>query len=493
MDGKETDNKATSATGVIRRNQPMAKTLPSGNHYTFMTKKIHRSLQKKRKTLPSRRLDIDTRLIEGYDNAMRSEWRLLFAAALSCFLTAGCTISLTLRDSIPLPELRREGYIVIPKPVQQPQGEKYDCGPEVAVAILDYWRTPLTLPEATRALKTDQHQGTPSPALLLFLREKGLVAEPRKGTLGVVKNAVDSGKPPIIMLEVSSQPKIFANPFNLERVYHFFIVVGYNDSRRTIVCAAPEGRGYEISYAVLDDAWKSAGHFLCDIRLPDAADFFRMGEEAESRGENDRAIALYRKVLELRPDDAASLLGIGNLLLAGGKKEAALEAYLRAQKSSPADPKILNNLANLYGEAGTNLDEALRLSEEAVRLYREELDAIRRRIPPTQSTSEGKEAQRTLRAKETELAYALGTLGQIRSRKGDHLKAIAAWQSSLETAPLSLTDFRARRWYEIGLAHREMRNDARAREALTNAANIVKDPALKTRIREALAPISAPR
>lgn len=407
--------------------------------------------------------------------------------SIGILFVAGCsTIPLKLHESVSREELIKNGYVLVSNPVVIPKGGQYDCGPEVASALFAYWGIDVPVSEAALILKTDRSHATLSIDLIPFFRRKGLSAKPLKGTIGSLKNGIDAGKPSIIMLEVASHIAPFSNPLGASRVFHFFLVTGYNDSQKTVFCPAPEGKGYEIAYAVLDDYWKNAGYFMLDVKPMGPDDYFDLAADAESKGDYASALSLFRKALDLDSRHAQSLVGMGNCLLSVGKKDEALKAYQEASKLNPNDPKLLNNLANLYGALGQRIDEAARLSENAVTGYRAEIARIEERLQHEASSSERE--RQTVRRNELqiELAYALGTLGQLRFKTKNFLGAVAAWQSSIETIPLKMFDFRAKRNYEIGLAYVELKDPKKARESLSEATALVKDPLLREEIEKAL-------
>jgi tetratricopeptide (TPR) repeat protein len=90
------------------------------------------------------------------------------------------------------------------------------------------------------------------------------------------------------------------------------------------------------------------------------------GVALEEAGRLDEAIALYRRVLAVRPDSARAWTNLGNAQGARAATPDAEKAYREALRLSPADPDALNNLAWLLLQDKQQLDEAEALAVRAV-------------------------------------------------------------------------------------------------------------------------------
>ena len=83
--------------------------------------------------------------------------------------------------------------------------------------------------------------------------------------------------------------------------------------------------------------------------------------------QEDRAIAEYQKIVELKPNNATAYVFIG--MIEDGRKnyDAAAENYRQALQQDQNAAIAANNLAWLYADHGKgNLDEAVRLAQGAV-------------------------------------------------------------------------------------------------------------------------------
>jgi tetratricopeptide (TPR) repeat protein len=106
----------------------------------------------------------------------------------------------------------------------------------------------------------------------------------------------------------------------------------------------------------------SAGSDLYSLRRPGVAlpsgvqDRFLAAVQAEEAGERQRAILLYKEILEIDPEYAAAYINMGTILFHQRNYALAEELYRRA---TVADPSYV--LA--YFDLGNVLDELLRLDE----------------------------------------------------------------------------------------------------------------------------------
>ncbi|MBN2489775.1 MAG: tetratricopeptide repeat protein [Planctomycetes bacterium] len=83
---------------------------------------------------------------------------------------------------------------------------------------------------------------------------------------------------------------------------------------------------------------------------PDAA--YLRGYAAERAGANDRAIEIYRSVLERAPTHARARFRLGFALDLRGDDDEAIEIYECLRDSQPTDPNAICNLGVLYEDRG---------------------------------------------------------------------------------------------------------------------------------------------
>ena len=141
----------------------------------------------------------------------------------------------------------------------------------------------------------------------------------------------------------------------------------------------------------------------------------------------ERAEKVLRGSMPKADDDGRVHYYLGWVLSNLGRQEEAKEEYRRAMQIDPGDARSMNNLGFLYAEDGENLDEALWLIGEAIRL-----DSSNR-------------------------LYYLDTLGWAYCQKGDYDKAVELFSEGIEEASKdgrygSLTGEMA---YHLGVAYQK--------------------------------------
>ena len=147
----------------------------------------------------------------------------------------------------------------------------------------------------------------------------------------------------------------------------------------------------------------------------------------------DEAIAEFEGIVKRDPSAVGARTMVGILLEQQGKREEAKKAYAAAVSGTDNAPVAANNLAFIYAEQGTNLDEALQLATTA-----------KQRLPNDGSVDD--------------------TIGWIYYKKGLADLAIKPFQESLKKRPDDPEVL-----FHLGLAYAKLGDKARARESLERA------------------------
>ncbi len=124
-------------------------------------------------------------------------------------------------------------------------------------------------------------------------------------------------------------------------------------------------------------------------RVPEAVDYLEraaalkadaapihesLGAARLAAGEADRAIAAYRRALELAPGSPGALNGLGVALKTQGHLEEAIDCYQQAVARQPKMAEAHNNLGNALVQNG-QADEALACYRQAIVLVPDYVDA----------------------------------------------------------------------------------------------------------------------
>ncbi|MBM3457006.1 MAG: tetratricopeptide repeat protein [Armatimonadetes bacterium] len=96
--------------------------------------------------------------------------------------------------------------------------------------------------------------------------------------------------------------------------------------------------------------------------------FVDAGHVALATGNLDGAELEFRKAIRLSKSASAAWLGLAAVAEQRNDRSSAIEAYEKALDIQPNQPVVQNNLAYHYADSGQNLDRALALAREAVRV-----------------------------------------------------------------------------------------------------------------------------
>jgi predicted Zn-dependent protease len=168
------------------------------------------------------------------------------------------------------------------------------------------------------------------------------------------------------------------------------------------------------------------------------------------KGDLPNAIANFKMAMTLSPHRFTSVALLARTLNQAGRTTEAIQFYRAALKISPQDSLVLNDLAFLIAETGTNLDEALKLAKQAV------------------GEAPG------------EITFA-DTLGWIYLKKGQVDSALQVFRNTVRQNPNN-TDFR----YHLGLALWRAGDKTNAKSELQAALALGPSPKLREEIQELL-------
>lgn len=93
----------------------------------------------------------------------------------------------------------------------------------------------------------------------------------------------------------------------------------------------------------------------------------RIGHLYERKGDYPHAIAMYRKGQQLSGDDPGPMVLLAEGLTTAGQPAEAVTLYRKVLSSHPDQAVAMNNLAILLSDTGGNVDEALKLAQNAVK------------------------------------------------------------------------------------------------------------------------------
>lgn len=111
----------------------------------------------------------------------------------------------------------RDGYLINDVPFFAQ--EEYQCGPASLASVLHYWNVHDSPEEIGAAVFSRSALGTLTVDMALYAERKGLRAEQLRGSMELLKESINSGHPPIVLVDYG---------ISVIQRNHFMVVTGYS-------------------------------------------------------------------------------------------------------------------------------------------------------------------------------------------------------------------------------------------------------------------------
>ena len=257
-----------------------------------------------------------------------------------------------------------------------------------------------------RALPKARNGGVLTLDLLLEARARGFGASLTTGSPEAIASALETGTPPILVLQVLNMPG------SRKDFFHYVIADGRDRDRGLVRLHFGDGKARWVSDGWLKRPWRGTANAMILIaprtaRPAPSGREIRYAVALELDGDPDSAAAIYRRLLSEEPDSEILWTNLGNAEVALGDAAAAETAFRRAIEIDPTYQEPLNNLAwLLIGQE--------RAASEAVLL-----------------------ARRAVEADGPDPHLVLDTLARALRRRGDCAEALSTFERALGLAPVA--------------------------------------------------------
>jgi tetratricopeptide (TPR) repeat protein len=174
-----------------------------------------------------------------------------------------------------------------------------------------------------------------------------------------------------------------------------------------------------------------------------ATDFYRQSDEAFdllTKGQHDKALAEFRKLVEIEPDDTAALNNLGSALSETGQFDQAVAQFRKVLSIDPDNYKAYSNLGVALGrigkfeEAAAQFEQALSISPDDARTH-SAFGAVLFNSGRADAAMPHLEKALDLNPGDTD---ARNNLGGILARSGRFDEAIPHFRKALEIEPASM-------------------------------------------------------
>ena len=96
--------------------------------------------------------------------------------------------------------------------------EAYQCGPAALAGVMNYWKIEVVPDDIAKEVYSRSAKGTLNIDMVIYPRQKGLLAVQYAGNMKDLKKNIDSGYPLVVLVDYG---------FWVYQVNHFMVVVGY--------------------------------------------------------------------------------------------------------------------------------------------------------------------------------------------------------------------------------------------------------------------------
>lgn len=216
-------------------------------------------------------------------------------------------------------------------------------------------------------------------------------------------------------------------PVILEGEGGFAVGVGYSPDQKQAVIAAAGGK----KLLLKDRELAEVSRQMVMLVPQPGRRYRRMARMHATQGDLETALGMYRQAVQADPKDWQARLGEAQCLALLSRLDEAREAFVAVLGERKEEAEAMGGLAAVLLRKNDNLNHALSLAKEAVRLFEAQLK------------NDLSAASREVLA--TKLGQALSTLADLYQHQGQDREAAEALKRSMEYIPVELRAARLER------------------------------------------------
>ena len=236
------------------------------------------------------------------------------------------------------------------------------CGPAALAMLANFYGQPVSQAAIANAIYLPDIHGTLTADLADYAKHFNLWTRQYRGTTTDIRQKLAAGVPVIVLGK-------FGNKL------HFFVVLGFDEFAGTVLVHSDQRAGLVMPQEQFWRVWDRADRWTLLVCPPGKVTWKLTGDESndlgvflEKTGNLPAAAGNYRCATELVPTNSYFQMNLGNALLKQKLFVEAIVAFRQAIQLEPGNADARNNLAWAYRETGANLDEAVELCRQAVKL-----------------------------------------------------------------------------------------------------------------------------
>lgn len=229
--------------------------------------------------------------------------------------------------------------------------------------LANYWGKPLLLRTAAEAIQKARATLPAEEALVQVAEQMGLWSMSMYGTSAVLMERIRHGAPVIVFLQDWT---------NIDS-RRFSVVVGFDEVTRQFLCHDGVGSPVVYSFDEFARKWLPVRHWMAVLAPPEGARWPLTANELQSRarfhekrGNWAESLKDFEAATRLKPADLEVQMGLAHALQQMGDLDRAIALYRRLLQQNPKSVRIANNLAFVLAKSRTSLGEAESLARSAV-------------------------------------------------------------------------------------------------------------------------------
>lgn len=285
---------------------------------------------------------------------------LLLLSCLMSLLLGCASLPATPVEAPSQPNAQGFHYLESVVPVAQ---TAYQCGPAALESVIRHWGKEADAEQIGRSLSDSGTRGVLNFSLARYARDQGFWTEIRQGEREDLRQWIQSGIPPVVMLRVG--------PLGIP-IYHFIVLKGFNDEEQIFYANTGHPATRAIRYAPFFKRWDQADDWTLLICPPEKVNWKLSGEQStdlglllERAGRLGLAESWYQTALAKDSMNQSARFNLANLYSKTNRVSQAKAIYQELFKEKPGWAPASNNLAWICLEEG-NPQEAVRVIETAL-------------------------------------------------------------------------------------------------------------------------------
>jgi hypothetical protein len=132
-------------------------------------------------------------------------------------------------------------------------------GPAALAGVLTFWGKPTEPEQLRREIYFPKQRGSTALDLRNAALARGLAAEMSGGSLAVLRQELEAGRPVIVL--VNDGVRLWPDE-------HFMVVTGYNDWLGGVYAHWGPHKDYFIRYRKFEKTWEKTGHWILFVSRP---------------------------------------------------------------------------------------------------------------------------------------------------------------------------------------------------------------------------------